>query len=105
SDACNRTEAEAVGAEFIPWRRAPSRPDKAIESDYVRDWEGDAPLAGLYHLRDRLMFGPARDYAVDLRDELSQRPADCVVAAELLFGTMVGAEAARTRLALFAPNL
>lgn len=28
SDACNRAEAEAAGCEFIPWTRAPSRPDR-----------------------------------------------------------------------------
>jgi len=35
SDACNRPEAEAAGATFIPWRRAPSRPDRSREADIL----------------------------------------------------------------------
>ena len=43
SDRCNRPEAEAAGAAFIPWTRAPSRPDRSRDSDTFRDWEAETP--------------------------------------------------------------
>src|SRR3712207_969983 len=33
SDRCNRPEAEAAGAIFVPWTRAPSRLDRSKDSD------------------------------------------------------------------------
>ncbi|MBL8839065.1 MAG: glycosyltransferase family 1 protein [Alphaproteobacteria bacterium] len=100
SDEANRREAEAVGAEFVAWRRAPSRPDKSPESDFVRDWEAATPMDGIRRLFDRIMFGPALAYARDLMDELARRPADVVATSEMLFGAMIGAEAARVPLAI-----
>lgn len=104
SDACNRAEAEAAGAAFLPWTRAPSRRDKSRESDLIRDWEVD-PAEGFARTLDRLMIGPALGYAEDLIEALRREPTDLVVSNEMLFGPMVGCEAAGQRLALLSANL
>jgi UDP:flavonoid glycosyltransferase YjiC (YdhE family) len=104
SDRCDRAEVEAAGAAFVPWHRAPSRPDKSAVSAIVRDW--DVPAAdGFARLRDAIMCGPALDYALDVLDELDRRPADLVVSSEMLFGVMAACEARRQPLALLAANL
>src|SRR6516225_2235517 len=81
SDACNRPETEAAGAEFVPWTRAPSRTDRSPESDPVRDWEHEGP-AGLMQVMDAVWAGPAMRYAQDLMAELRREPADLVVTNE-----------------------
>jgi MGT family glycosyltransferase len=105
SDACGRREAEAVGAEFVPWRRAPSRPDRTAASDVLRDWEATSPEACIGRLFDRIMCGPALAYARDVAAEIDRRPPDLIVSSEMLFGVMVGAQARGMRLALLAANL
>ncbi len=57
ADPCIREEVEAVGGEWIPFRRAPHRVDRSLESDIVRDWEARSPLGAF--AQDRIMFGPA----------------------------------------------
>ena len=58
SDQCNRPEAEAAGAAFIPWRRAPSRPDRSRESDTFRDWEAETPQEQIRLVLDRSLGRP-----------------------------------------------
>lgn len=104
SDACNRACAEAIGAAFIPWTAAPSRPDRDPASDLVRDWEHEGP-EGLAHVVRSLWVGPALDYAHDLMAELRARPADLVVACEMLFGVALGCEAAGQPFCYLAANV
>ncbi|MDX6749731.1 glycosyltransferase [Geminicoccaceae bacterium 1502E] len=105
SDACNRPETEAAGLEFVPWQRAPSRPDKSIGTDLLRDWEESTTAGGFARLRDAIMCGPALGYALDTLAELERRPAELLVGSEMLFGVMVAAEARSQPLALLAVNL
>lgn len=105
SDRCNRPEAEAAGAAFIPWTRAPSRPDRSRDSDVFRDWEVESPHEQFGRVLDRIMTGPARDFASDVIEELRREPADLVVANEMLFGVMVGCEAAGQKFALLTCNV
>ena len=105
SDEANRAEAEAIGCEFVAWRRAPSRPDKSAETDIMRDWEAATPQDGLRCVFDRIMFGPSLAYAHDLLDEIARRPADVVVSSEMLFGAMIAAEAAGVRLAILGTTV
>jgi UDP:flavonoid glycosyltransferase YjiC (YdhE family) len=106
SDACDRADVEATaGAEFVPWRRAPSRPDRTAASDLMRDWEAGSPEEVIARLRDRIMCGPALDYARGLLAELDRRPADLVVGSEMLLGVMAACEARGQPLALLAANL
>lgn len=105
SDRCNRPEAEAAGAAFVPWTRAPSRPDRSKDSDVFRDWEVKTPQEQIQRLLDRIMTGPSLAYAEDVVEELAREPADLVVSSELLFGVMCGCEAAGQAFALLTANI
>lgn len=105
SDRCNRFEAEAYGTEFVPWTRAPSRPDRSRETDIMRDWEPATPQEGFQRVLENIMVGPARDYAEDLIEELECEPADLVVSNDMLFGVPLGCEAMGQKLALIAANV
>lgn len=105
SDRCNRLEAEAAGAAFRPWTRAPSRPDRSRATDILRDWEPVEPIDGLGRLVERIMAAPALAYAEDVIEELRAEPADLVVSSEMLPGVAAGCEAMGVRLALLAVNL
>lgn len=104
SDACNRRETEAAGAEFVPWVNAPSRPDRDPESDPVRDWEFEGP-AGLMQVMDAVWSGPALAYAQDLMAELRREPADLVVTHEYMFGVIIGCQAISQPYCLFMANV
>lgn len=54
---------------------------------------------------DRVTIGPAAAYAADTAEELRRQPADVAVCTDLLFGAMLGAEAAGTKLAVFGANI
>lgn len=105
SDGCNRPEVKAIGAEFIAYRQAPSRPDKTAASDPVREWEAQSPQDSFKRLLNKIMCGPALSYARDVLVELDRRQPDLIVGSELLFGIMVAAEAREQKLALLTANL
>jgi len=105
SDACNRLEADAAGVPFRPWRAAPSRTDRSPETDPLKDWEAESPLAIIHGLCDGVIARPARGYALDVAEILRDFDADVVVSQELLFGVMLAAEAAGKTLALFCANI
>jgi MGT family glycosyltransferase len=104
SDACNRREAEATGARFAPWTRAPSRPDRSKESDILRDWDTDDQAESFARAIDSLVAGPAKAYADDLIEELDKEQADLVVTSDMLLGVMTGAEAKAVPFALLPCN-
>ena len=104
SDACNRSEAEAAGAEFIPWTNAPSRPDRNPESDPVRAWAYEGP-EGLMQVMDVVWSGPAQAYAQDLMAELRREPADLVITHEYMFGVIIGCQALGQPYCLFMANV
>ena len=105
SDPCNREEAEAAGASFASWTRAPHRSDKSAATDPLRDWEVKSPPAMIGRLRDRLFIGPSLAYAQDLLDELQRFPADVIVTSEMLFGVMAAAESAGLPCIVLSPNV
>lgn len=105
SDRCNRPEAEASGATFIPWTRAPSRPDRSRQSDTFRDWEVETPQEQIKRVLDRIWTGPALDFAEDVIEELRREPADLVVASEMLMGVMAGCEAIGQRFVAMTCNV
>jgi len=92
SDACNRHESEASGAEFIAWTNAPSRPDRSRDSDIMKDWMAGYGPEGLLRVLDTVWAGPAKAYADDIIAELWRSPADLVVTSEMLFGVAAGCE-------------
>lgn len=105
SDACNAPDAAAFGVPFQAWPTAPSRPDKDSASDPLKDYEAGSPAELLDRLCTRVMVGPATAYAADVRALVAELPGAVVVSQELLFGAMLGAEAAGAKLALLTANL
>jgi MGT family glycosyltransferase len=105
SDACNASDAAAVGIPFRPWRRAPSRTDKSAAGDPLKDWLATNPLEVIRGLVDGIMCGPAADYALDTAEIIDDFDADVVVTHELVFGAMAAAEARGRALAIFAANI
>lgn len=105
SDLANRSDAEAAGLEFSPWREAPSRADRTPGSCPIRDWEAADPAEGIQWVLDRVIFGPALEYARDVVAELEREPVDLVVTSEMLPGVLVACEARGQRSAIFAANL
>jgi MGT family glycosyltransferase len=105
SDQVNRPEAEASGATFIPWTRAPSRSDRSRDSDVIRDWEATSPQEGFARVLHLIMTGPALAYAQDVIEELRREPSDLVVSNEMLFGVPLGCEAIGQRHVLLTCNI
>ena len=97
SDALNRPDAQAVGARFESWTRAPNRLDRARDGDppdwSVSDREGVGMVA-------QFLAGSALAYAQDTLEASAREPADLVVAFDMLLGPMLGCEAAGRKLAL-----
>ena len=104
-DAASAGDAQAAGIAFRPWREAPNRPDRSPASCPVRDWEAANPQEGIMRLMDRIMAGPALEYARDLIAELDREPADLVVTSEMLFGIMAACESRGQQVAIFTANL
>jgi len=105
AERCNREEIEAVGAEFVGYTLALNRADKTAANDIVRDWEGATPAEQLGRVQARVMCGPALAYARDVYAEIQRRRPGLLVGSDLLYGPMVGAEAAQTPYAILSPNI
>ena len=104
-DDATAADVRAAGARAMPWRRAPNRPDRTPESDLIRGWEAPSERDELAFVRDRLFVNPAESYARDVIDALDVFDADVVVPNDMLFGAIIGAEAAKRPIAVLAPNL
>jgi MGT family glycosyltransferase len=83
-----KSQVERRGCSWVPFQRAP---DDAGGPDATGKRGGMAEFA---RIRDRLMFGPALDFARDLLDELEVNPADAAAIDTMIPGALVGAEAA-----------
>jgi len=99
-----RERVEATGSAFVPFQRAPDISMSSKETDSVRDWGARTPLGSTARFRDRLIFGPALDFALDVLDELQRHPADVVAFDYLLLGAAVGAEKAGIPMAALIHN-
>jgi MGT family glycosyltransferase len=105
SEACNRSEAEAMGATFVAWTRAPSRKDRTRHSQAYADWAAPTPQEGLMAVIREVWCGPAAAHARDIIEELQREPADLVVTCEGLFGVMAGCEHLDQPFVLLCPNI
>ena len=74
-----RSRFESAGAGFRVYRHAPDNDLRRAETDLVKDWEARTPLGAFARVRDRVMFGPARQFCRDVVEELDREPADVVV--------------------------
>jgi MGT family glycosyltransferase len=94
ADPAMRDEVLAADFDFVTWRRAPT--GRAADPTDVSD------------LRDalrRTLADPANDYAADIKDEIGRAATDAVLSIDLLFGAVLGAEAAGVPIALLSPHV
>ncbi|TDD23384.1 glycosyltransferase [Nonomuraea diastatica] len=94
ADRSLHEEVAAIGVEPIAWTTAPQGDPADPATDVIRDFEARTPLGEFSRLRDRIVCGPAADYARDTLAELRARPANVLVAEHLLLGALTGGEAA-----------
>jgi UDP:flavonoid glycosyltransferase YjiC (YdhE family) len=97
SDDSNRAEAEAAGARFIGWTRAPNKRRRAREAD-LPDW--DVPVEEGLRMVAQFLGSTALAYAEDTIGEFRREPAELVVCFDMLLGPMMACEAIGQRLAL-----
>jgi MGT family glycosyltransferase len=105
ADDTMRAEATEARARFLPWKRAPNRPDRSPASCYVRDWETSDPVAGFQRACERVFVGPAQSHAEDILEALAKEPADILLGTDMLFGSMLAGEIAKVPTALLASNI
>jgi MGT family glycosyltransferase len=89
-----RSRFESAGADFRAYRYAPDNDCRSAATDLVREWEARTPLGVFARVRDRVMFGPAREFCRDVIEELDREPADLVAVDTLIPSALSGAEAA-----------
>ena len=89
-----RSRFSSAGADFRPYRYAPDNDCRSAATDLVREWEARTPLGVFARVRDRVMFGPAREFCRDITEELDREPADLVAVDTLIPSALSGAEAA-----------
>src|SRR5487761_644578 len=89
-----RGRFESAGAEFLRYRYAPENDTRSAQTDLVKDWEARTPIGLFARVRDRVMFGPAREFCRDVTEELHRAPADVVVVDTLIPSALSAAEAA-----------
>ncbi|MFF4777139.1 glycosyltransferase [Microtetraspora fusca] len=94
ADRSLHDEVAAGGAEPIAWTTAPQGDTSDPAKEVLKDFEARTPLGAFARLRDRIVCGPAADYARDTLAELRARPADVLVADFSLLGTLTAGEAA-----------
>ncbi|WP_331765834.1 glycosyltransferase [Embleya sp. NBC_00896] len=104
-DASLRDEIAAAGLEPVAWTTAPQGDPADPAKDVIRDFEARTPLGAVARLRDRIVCGPAADYARDTLAELHTRPADVLVTEHMLLGAVTAGEAAGIPVASLATTI
>ncbi|MBK5231967.1 MAG: glycosyltransferase family 1 protein [Thermoleophilia bacterium] len=105
ADPTLREDVLATGARHLPWATAPQRSSRDASTEFVRDFEARTPMGATARLRDRLIVGPAPQFARDTCGELRREPADAVISEALLMGSQVAAEAAGLPNITLVPNI
>jgi MGT family glycosyltransferase len=85
--------AKAAGCSFTPWLTAPAVASVQEQTALIKDLERGTPLAQFKFARDRIIAGPARQFADDVVAAVRQHPVDAVLADAVLAGALIGAEA------------
>ncbi|PZG57026.1 glycosyltransferase [Spongiactinospora gelatinilytica] len=98
-------EVAATGAEPITWTTAPQGDTTDPAGDLLKDFEARTPMGAFARLRDRLVCGPAADFARDTLAELRARPADVLVTDFSLLGAITAGEAAGIPVAALGTTL
>ncbi len=97
--------AEAIGASFSSWRRAPHHTSLNPSEDLIKDWETRNPLVMMRRARDRFIAGPAAAFASDTAHVVDRFRPEVVVPDAFLFGSIMAAQAAKLPTALLVPNI
>ncbi|HEX2316637.1 MAG TPA: glycosyltransferase [Thermomonospora sp.] len=105
ADASLHDDVAATGAEPVAWTTAPQGDPSDPDKDIIRDFEARTPLGEFARLRDRIVCGPAADYARDTLAELRARPADVLVTEHVLLGVLTAGEAAKVPVASLVTTL
>ncbi|WDZ85763.1 glycosyltransferase [Micromonospora cathayae] len=82
----------AVGAEWLPWRRARDFDDARLAATFP-GLGGGKGLRGAWRHSARVFLGTAAGQAADLLDAARRQPFDLVVTDQLAFGAALAAEA------------
>jgi MGT family glycosyltransferase len=83
---------EAAGGVFRTWERVPHRHDAAAPDPFDdNDLSGPAQIVQMLH--DRIVSGPAADYADEVGAALDEHRSDALVSSMFMLGGMVAAEA------------
>ena len=83
---------EAAGATFRSWQRVPHRRHPS-EPEPFDDSDLSGPPQIVQMMLDRLIAGPARDYAAEVGAALDEFRSDALVSSMLMLGGMAAAEA------------
>jgi UDP:flavonoid glycosyltransferase YjiC (YdhE family) len=105
SDEANRSQAARAGLGFHPWTSAPNRAALAGLDDPLRDWRARWPPRIVGEICRSVICGPAEAYARDVAERIERFRPDAVVSNELLFGSVIAAEASGTPAALLTSNV
>lgn len=105
TEPCLEQDVDAIGASYTSFAKAPHKYQRSRESDFVRDFEARTPLGRLAAFRERVIFGPAREYAEDTATEISRWRPDVLVADWIRTGIAVAGEAAELPTALLVHGL
>ncbi|MEU6796849.1 glycosyltransferase [Nonomuraea wenchangensis] len=105
ADRSLHDEVAASGVEPVAWTTAPQGDVTDPAKDVIKDFEARTPLGEFARLRDRIVCGPAADYARDTLAELRARPADVLVAEHMLLGALTAGEAAKIPVAALVTSL
>jgi NAD(P)-dependent dehydrogenase (short-subunit alcohol dehydrogenase family) len=94
---------EAAGATFRSWQRVPHRRHPS-EPEPFDDSDLSGPPQIVQMMLDRLIAGPARDYAAEVGAALDEFRSDALVSSMLMLGGMAAAETRGTPFVAVLPN-
>lgn len=105
ADPVLEDDVRRAGCEFVSWRTAPRKTARGKDGDILRDFELPPGPGALLRLRDRLLAGPAADFARDTLAEIDRRRPDVCAFDAFLFGTLAASESRGIPTAALVPNI
>ena len=97
--------AHAAGCAFSPWRRAPHVRSVEEQTALIAGMERRNVFRPFVFARDRIICGPAREFAADVVQTVREDPVDAVLGEAAIAGILVGAGATRLPAAALMPNI
>lgn len=94
-----RSRIEAAGCVYVSLSAVPEHDSSSPADDLLKDWEAKAPLSAASRVRDRLIFGTALAYHLDVTAAVMDERPDVILTDYLLLGAYVAAERAGIPLA------